>query len=98
MKPTRKNPMRRTEVFTCVDDPLLIRPFAVWKTIKFNNLKKGDIFRLWDTGEDGKEVPDQVVRGQHVVNVALEDAKPMRMPMLAVVRSAEVRGFRRRTK
>jgi hypothetical protein len=40
-----------------------------WEQIPFGDLKKGDIFRLWESNGD----PDHVVDGKHDVCVALED-------------------------
>jgi hypothetical protein len=83
---------RRVEVFQSRE----IRPGFVhgwWRTVKFTSLKKGNIFRLWDKTEDGGEEPDQKVRGQHAVNVALEDAVPS--PELGRVQCDLVRGFTR---
>ena len=105
--PTRKKPLRRTERFESVEEQcrypdregVVARIHGWWKTIKFHQLKKGDIFRLFDTKDNGREVPDQVLRGHHVVNVALEDAKKMPMPMMGVVKCLPlVRGFQSRRK
>ena len=96
MKSIKKTPLRRTEVFTSEDtkyDPTVTDGW--WKSIKFNKLKKGDIFRLWETTEFGKEVPFPVKKGQHVVNVALEDAQPRPMPELGRIQCIEVNGFGR---
>lgn len=92
-KPTKKKPMRRTEVFNIESRPEgLGRGF--WKPIKFNNLKQGHIFRCFDTMDNGVEKPDQVdKKGNHMVHVALEDAKEKPMPELGVVKCLPVRGF-----
>jgi hypothetical protein len=83
---------RRCEVFVCGE----------WKPISFNKLRKGHLFRLFDWHEtDGKTIcgkigvwlPDRYKRGRHVVNFALEDAKPMKIPMRGVIKCEEVRGF-----
>jgi hypothetical protein len=96
MKPTKKNPMRRTEVFVCTEKSMTLGSTMVdgwWKAIHFNKLKKGDIFRCFDTDDDGKEKPDQVIKGQHAVQVALENARSKPAPMLGVVKCFYVRGF-----
>jgi len=45
-----------------------------WKPIKFHQLKKGFIFRLWDSDENGDQMPDHLVDGKHDVCVAVSDA------------------------
>jgi len=96
MKPTKKNPLRRTEVFVCHERRMVGGPMTVdgyCKPIHFNKLKKGDIFRCFDTDDDGNEKPDQIIKGQHAVQVALENTRPKPMPMLGVVECLPVRGF-----
>jgi hypothetical protein len=98
MVPTKKKPLRRTEVFIYAE---FSSEFgfdndctADWKSIKFTSLKRGDIFRCFDTMADGTEKPDQVdKKGNHVVYVAVEDAKEKSMPELGVVECIPVRGF-----
>jgi hypothetical protein len=48
-----------------------------WKATKFHQLRKGDIFRLWDTNDEGYRTPDRVnpATGEHDVCVALTDAE-----------------------
>jgi hypothetical protein len=61
--------MRRVEVLKATQAlPLSLK--ARWKTIAFEDLKKGYIFRLWE--EDGS--PDYLIDGKHDVCLALEDA------------------------
>lgn len=45
-----------------------------WKPIKFHQLRKGFIFRLWDSDENGDQMPDRTVDGKHDVCVAVSDA------------------------
>lgn len=44
-----------------------------WKPVEFHELKKGDIFRLWDKMGDNR-VPDYLVDGKHDVCVAVSNA------------------------
>jgi hypothetical protein len=68
-----------------------------WRPIRFSQLKAGDIFRLWDTNDQGYEIPDIVVKGQHQVCVALEDAErccKVKCSGKNLVKSMPVRGFK----
>ena len=95
MKPTRKKPLRRVEVLVCYEHPEdSTRVLGYWKNTKFSKLKKGDIFRLFDTDNIGAEKPDQKdKKGNHVINVALTDSEPQPMPTMGVVKCLPLRGF-----
>ena len=68
-----------------------------WVRVKFSQLKAGDIFRIFDINEQGFEVPDMVVKGQHEVCVAVGDAQPCckgKCPGKYVVKYLPARGFK----
>ena len=55
----------------------LINVEAYWIDVNFSELKKGHIFRLFDTDKDGNEKPDVLTEdGSHQICVALSDAQP----------------------
>lgn len=58
-----------------------------WEPVAFEDIKAGDIFRLYE--EDG--TPNAVVDGVHITAVALTDAGPS--AGVVGVRSMRVRGF-----
>jgi hypothetical protein len=66
------------------------RVTGYWDEVKFTDLRKGDIFRLWDP--DGK--PDHMVDGYHDVCVALADPLPQDDESKFSVESLHVNGFR----
>jgi hypothetical protein len=80
LKPTKRKPLRRVEILA-IDEILYgggktVEVLGKWKPIKFRQLRKGDIYRLWDTNDAGVEVPDELEKGQHAINVALTNATP----------------------
>ena len=82
--PAEKKTLRRTQVLVIDHADEGEEPDTVigyWKNIKFHQLKKGDVFRLYDSDKDGNEKPDVVEDdGRHQVCVALCDAQPMDDP------------------
>ena len=44
-----------------------------WKPIEFPEIKKGDIFRLWNK-KGGNRLPDYTIDGKHDVCVAVSNA------------------------
>ena len=105
-KRAKKPSQRKVEVFRSLEvleAPIpglqtrgTVRVHGWWQRTTFSMLKKGDIFRLWDRSENGEFVPDQKAKGEHVVQVALEDAKQMEAPTIGAVQCLPVKGFKRR--
>jgi hypothetical protein len=92
MKPKRRVEILKLDLDS-VDGPVVNGRWIKLKS--FTSIRAGDIFRLFDS-VDGKESPDEVVRGRHVINVALTDAKPMPPPSLGVVETTRIHGFPKR--
>ena len=72
-----------------------IRVTGYWKEITFSELKRGDVFRLWDTDKDtGTLKPDHLNEdGHHDVCVATSDAKKCEPDGNYVVESFHLNGF-----
>jgi len=85
---------REVEVFKYREtkEPV-ITPKTTWEPIPLHELKKGDIFRVFDVRADGKKRPDRVLNGQPAVYVAAVDGKLVPRPTLAEVRADPVNGF-----
>jgi len=64
-----------------------------WNVVPFKKLRKGDIFRAWDfpKGKTEGRIPDEILDGQHVICVALED--PRKCNKTLGVKCEPLRGF-----
>lgn len=67
--------LRRTQKLLVHESVNIDSPKALWVDVDFHRLKKGDIFRLFNTA-NGRERPDFMnENGAHQVCVALSGAK-----------------------
>ena len=62
------------------------RVTGYWEYIEFSDLRKGDVFRLWDDDE-----PDVLIDGRHDVCVALSD--PEESDGVLGIESMHINGF-----
>jgi len=72
---TTKKELRSAERFVAqpkTEHTTYVKGF--WKPIKFQEIKKGFVFRLWDIDKKGNRTPDHLVDGKHDVCVATGDA------------------------
>jgi hypothetical protein len=73
-----KKLLRRTQVLRSAGNLPHETEIYGWEEIQFKDLKKGDVFRLYDMTKEGKEKPDIVNEdGNHQVCVSLSDAKSL---------------------
>jgi hypothetical protein len=53
---------------------------GTWREIEFRQLRKGDIFRLWDMTSNYGRTPDRTIEGEHEVCVCLSNPEPCESP------------------